>query len=95
MPSKSESQTADLSFEQALRELDEVVSALEAGQISLEESLRLLQRGLSLADSCDETLSKAEATLEQLVATSGGELTTQRIDWDDDDEDDAEDDDSA
>jgi exonuclease VII small subunit len=60
----------------------------------LEESLRLLQRGLSLADSCDATLSKAEATLEQLVATSGGELVTQRIEWDDD-EDDAEDDDSA
>jgi exonuclease VII small subunit len=47
-----------------------------------------------LADACDATLSKAEATLEQLVATSGGELVTQRIEWDDD-EDDAEDDDSA
>ncbi len=92
MPSKSELHTADLSFEQALRELDEVVSALEAGQISLEDSLRLLQRGLSLADTCDETLSKAEATLEQLVASSGGELTTQRIEWDDDED---EDDDSA
>jgi exodeoxyribonuclease VII small subunit len=94
MTSKTESQTAEMSFEESLRELDTVVSALEAGQISLEESLRLLQRGLSLADACDATLSKAEATLEQLVATSGGELTTQRIDWDDD-EDDAEDDDSA
>ena len=83
-----------MSFEESLRELDTVVSALEAGQISLEESLQLLQRGLSLADACDATLSKAEATLEQLVATSGGELVTQRIEWDDD-EDDAEDDDSA
>ncbi|HEX8236673.1 MAG TPA: exodeoxyribonuclease VII small subunit [Abditibacteriaceae bacterium] len=94
MPSKTQAQSADLSFEAALRELDEVVAALEAGHISLEESLRLLQRGITLADSCDATLAKAEATLEQLVATSGGELTTQRIEWDDDDED-AEDDDSA
>ena len=94
MTSKTEPHTADMSFEESLRELDTVVSALEAGQISLEESLQLLQRGLSLADACDATLSKAEATLEQLVATSGGELVTQRIEWDDD-EDDAEDDDSA
>jgi exodeoxyribonuclease VII small subunit len=94
MPSKTKTQPADMPFEESLRELDTVVSALEAGQISLEESLQLLQRGLSLADACDATLSKAEATLEQLVATSGGELVTQRIEWDDD-EDDAEDDDSA
>jgi exodeoxyribonuclease VII small subunit len=94
MPSKTKTPPVDMSFEEALRELDTVVSALEAGQISLEESLQLLQRGLSLADSCDATLTKAEATLEQLVATSGGELVTQRIEWDDDEED-AEDDDSA
>jgi exodeoxyribonuclease VII small subunit len=43
-----------LSFEEALRELDEVVSLLEAGQIPLEQSLQLLRRGLELADQCDQ-----------------------------------------
>jgi exodeoxyribonuclease VII small subunit len=89
MPIDSETQqAAELSFEDALRELDEVVSALEAGQIPLQDSLRLLQRGIELADRCDDTLSQAEATLEQLVATSGGELATQTIEWDDEDDED-------
>ncbi len=77
---------AELSFEDALRELDSVVAQLEAGRISLEESLQLLQRGVALADLCDETLSKAEATLEQLVATDDGELVAQRLSWGDETE---------
>lgn len=84
MPLQPSTQSPPLAFEDALRELDEVVAALEAGQVSLEESLGLLQRGMTLAEQCDQTLARAEATLEQLVATSSGELETQRIAWDDD-----------
>lgn len=78
-----------VSFEDALRELDETVAALEAGQISLDEMLQLSQRGMALADLCDSKLSEVEATLEQLVATSGGELVTQPIAWDDEEDDDS------
>ncbi len=75
-----------LSFEDALRELDKVVAHLEEGRISLEESLQLMQRGIHLADACDETLAKAEAVLEQLVADDNGELVPHRLQWSDDEE---------
>ena len=75
-----------LSFEESLRELDEVVSQLEAGHIPLEQSLQLLRRGLELADNCDQTLQSAEAVLEELVATSSGTLETRELDWEDDEE---------
>lgn len=80
-----------LPFEDALRELDAVVAALEAGQVSLEVSLQLLQRGMALAARCDATLDSAEATLEQLVATADGELVARRVDWNDNEDDDAAD----
>lgn len=80
-----------LSFEDALRELDKVVAQLEEGRISLEESLQLMQKGIVLADACDETLAKAEAVLEQLVADENGELVPHRLQWDEDDEDGATD----
>ena len=79
-----------LPFEDALRQLDEVVSSLEAGRVSLEESLQLLQRGMALAAQCDQTLAQAEATLEQLVATQGGELVAQRMTWDDEEDEDSD-----
>ena len=88
---QGEETQSDLSFEEALRELDEIVGVLEAGNIPLEQSLGLLQRGMALAAQCDSTLSRAEATLEQLVATADGELVTQRVAWDNDDEDDNDD----
>jgi exodeoxyribonuclease VII small subunit len=84
---QGEETQSDLSFEEALRELDEIVGVLEAGNIPLEQSLGLLQRGMALAAQCDSTLSRAEATLEQLVATADGELVTQRVAWDDDEDD--------
>lgn len=77
----------ELSFEDALGELHSVVEQLEAGKISLEESLRLLERGVALADSCDTTLLQAEATIDQLVATTDGELVAQRLKYADDDDD--------
>lgn len=81
-----------LSFEDALRELDTVVEQLEAGRISLEESLQLLERGVTLADLCETTLARAEATIEQLVANEDGELVAHRLKYaDDEDEDEADD----
>lgn len=76
----------NLSFEDALRELDSVVDQLENGRLSLEDSLGLMQRGVALADSCETTLQNAEAILEQLVATEDGELVAKRLQWDDEDE---------
>jgi exodeoxyribonuclease VII small subunit len=55
---------AKLSYEQARDELVSVVTALEQGGISLEESISLWERGEALAARCDEWLIGAKARLE-------------------------------
>lgn len=77
-PNKS-SVSEDLSFEEALRELEATVAALEAGGAPLERSLQMLQRGLELATRCETVLDQAQLTIEHLTMTPDGELITQRM----------------
>ncbi len=65
-PSPSEQKPHDvdtLSYEQAREELVAVVSRLEAGGVSLEDSLALWERGEALADRCESWLEGAKARL--------------------------------
>jgi exodeoxyribonuclease VII small subunit len=57
----------DLSYEQARRALDEVVARLEAGGVTLEESLQLWERGEALADICQAWLDGARARFAAVV----------------------------
>jgi exodeoxyribonuclease VII small subunit len=59
---------AELAFEQSLLELEETVAKLEAGDLTLEESLALFERGQKLAAHCNELLDKASLRVEQLTA---------------------------
>ena len=61
-----------LSFEDALQELESIVARLEEGDLSLEESLSLFERGQALADHCNEQLETAALRVEQL--TEHGEI---------------------
>lgn len=61
-----------LTFEQAYRELEETVQKLEAGNLSLEESLALYQRGMALAHACNQQLDNAELRIK--ILTPSGEL---------------------
>lgn len=79
METSTPQQNDELSFEESLRELEEVVSVLEAGQVPLERSLELLKRGQALADRCDNTLGAAELALQQLVLTPDGELVAENV----------------
>ena len=63
---------ADLSYEQARDELISVVAQLEGGQLGLEESMRLWQRGEALAAHCSTWLDGAEAALSQDEADDAG-----------------------
>jgi exodeoxyribonuclease VII small subunit len=76
----------DLTFEEALRELEETVAALENGGVPLEKSLDLLKKGLALADRCETVLGEAELTIEQLTMTDEGELVSQRLGEDEDED---------
>lgn len=57
-------EVAQLGYEQARDELVEIVRRLESGQLPLEESLALWQRGEALAVRCQEWLAGARATIE-------------------------------
>lgn len=54
-------------FEQALAELEKIVQQLESGNLALEKSLELFQRGIELAKLCKEKLDAAELKVNQLV----------------------------
>ena len=57
----------DLSYEEALAELDQVVSALENEQSQLEEAIKLFERGQALAARCGVLLEAAELKVKQVV----------------------------
>jgi len=63
-----------LSFEEALLELEQTVAELESGNMSLDDSLELFERGRLLADHCSSLLDKAQLRIEQL--TEDGEIIT-------------------
>ena len=63
----------DLSFEALFSELEETVAKLEAGDLSLDESLALFQRGMELSKRCTEMLEKAELRIRELVPQANGE----------------------
>ncbi len=70
----SEAQSLEsLNFEQAFKELQELVQELEAGEQPLEESLRLFERGQGLAARCNQLLEQAELRLKQLVQDEAGD----------------------
>ncbi|MBM3322967.1 exodeoxyribonuclease VII small subunit [candidate division WOR-3 bacterium] len=59
-------------FEQALAELESIVKQLEAGNLALEKSLELFERGVVLARLCKEKLTQAELKVSQLVKDKEG-----------------------
>jgi exodeoxyribonuclease VII small subunit len=59
------------SFESCLEELEKVVSELEAGDLTLERSLELFERGMGLSESCRKQLEEAETRVEILIRKEG------------------------
>ena len=63
---------AEMSFEEALRELEQVVGQLESGSVELDKSIALYDRGAQLKAHCDALLAQAQARIEQITAAEGG-----------------------
>ncbi len=70
------------SFEISLAELEKIVGRLESGELPLEESLELFERGIKLSRECREKLTNAERRIEILMKDSEGRLTAREIDAD-------------
>ena len=63
---------AAMSFEDALRALEDVVRRLEGGEVPLDESLTLYERGEALRKHCQARLDAAQARIEKIVAGPDG-----------------------
>ncbi|HIH45057.1 MAG TPA: exodeoxyribonuclease VII small subunit [Candidatus Methanoperedenaceae archaeon] len=61
----------ELTYEQALEELERIVAELEEGQLPLEDSLSKFERGIALVRLCDQKLKTAEMKVEKLIEEQG------------------------
>lgn len=62
--------TPPVTFEEALRRLDEVVARLESGEVGLEEAVALFEQGQGYLAACRERLAAAQRRIEELTAES-------------------------
>ncbi|ATP12046.1 exodeoxyribonuclease 7 small subunit [Bartonella henselae] len=63
---------ATLSFEQALKQLEVIVENLERGDVPLEQSIDIYERGEALKKHCEKLLKAAEAKVEKIQLSEGG-----------------------
>lgn len=77
MPKKS---ADDQSFEKLFAELETVVEKLEAGDLTLDESLALFQRGMELAKKCGVLLDSAELRVKELLPSAEDEIEMTEFD---------------
>ena len=64
-----------LTFEQALQALEDVVRQLESGEVALDDSITLYERGEALRAHCQARLDAASARIEKIVAGPDGRAT--------------------
>src|SRR5436190_2022110 len=62
----------ELSFEGSLKELEAIVARLEQGEVDLEDSIALYERGQALKTHCEKKLKSAEGRLEKIVMGANG-----------------------
>ena len=77
---KASADIASMSFEDALRELGQIVHKLEAGDVPLEDSIRIYERGAALKAHCEAKLKEAELKVEKIVLGPDGPKGVERAD---------------
>ena len=73
-------------FEQAMKRLEKIVSDLESGDLSLENSLEFFEEGMNLVKFCSEKLEEAEHKVTMLVKESEGKYVHQSFEVKEEDE---------
>ena len=74
---KKQTAIEDLSFEEALAELQALVKALEKGDSKLEEAIRAYERGAALKRHCEKKLREAQEKVDRIVVGTDGTLSSQ------------------
>jgi exodeoxyribonuclease VII small subunit len=76
----------DLKFEDCLARLEQIVTALETGNLPLEQSLKVFEEGIAMARHCSRYLEDAQRRVEMLVKDDTGAATTRPFAWERDTE---------
>lgn len=63
-----------MKFEEAMHELEETVKKLESGEITLEESMELFEKGVNLSRTCQKLLGEAQLKVTKLIAENDTEV---------------------
>ena len=63
-----------MKFEEAMKQLEETVTKLEGGDVSLDEAMELFEKGVSLSKTCQKLLSEAQLKVTKLIAQSDTEV---------------------
>tara|TARA_B100000965_G_C19096273_1_gene542818 strand:+ start:96 stop:329 length:234 start_codon:yes stop_codon:yes gene_type:complete len=66
----------NLSFEEALKELEEIVNSLERGDVSLEDAIEAYERGSMLKNQCEKRLKEAKMKVEKIQSSQNGKELT-------------------
>jgi len=73
---------AALPFEKALAELESIVQRLEKGDVALEESIKIYERGEALKKRCEALLADAEMRVEKITRDAKGRIASEPLDRD-------------
>ena len=70
----------NITFEENMERLEQIVRAMEKGDVALEESLKLFQEGTSLVQACTKLLDEAELQVTKITAGTNGEPVEEPFD---------------
>ncbi len=68
---KVEKQQNDIPFEEAMKQLEEIVEGLEQGDVALEKAIDLYKKGINLSKTCHDKLVSIEKQLDQIMTEDG------------------------
>lgn len=77
MTAKKKEEQLQESFEDAMKRLEQVVRGLESGDLSLDDSLKTFEQGISLVRLCEQKLTEAKGKVEKLLAVEGSVAKTE------------------
>jgi exodeoxyribonuclease VII small subunit len=77
---------APVKFEQAMARLETIVSELEKGELSLDDSLKIFEEGIKLSKTCLKMLDDAERKVEILIQDKDGKKRLRAFNFDEDDD---------
>ena len=69
-------ENTNISFEQAVKELEDIVRKLESGQVDLESAIKDYERGNQLRGICEQKLNDAKLKVENIIKNQDGSVTT-------------------